>query len=173
MLRASYGRATKAQYIFDKDSVDYYLPLHRVVKLVNNKRKKILEPLLPSLIFVYAKKDYVQSLVRTNGYLSYYYNHFAVNEYGKNPPLTVDYHSMMNFIKVTSVDNEHVRVVETKSCHYKSGDVVRVIDGEFKGVEGKVARVAGQQRVVVEIEGLCLVATAYIPTAFIEPVDGN
>ena len=45
---------------------------------------------------------------------------------------------------------------------------VKVIDGEFKGVTGKVARIAGQQRVVVKISGLCLVATAYIPTDFIE-----
>ena len=42
--------------------------------------------------------------------------------------------------------------------------------GDFKGVVGKVARIAGQQRIVVEISGLCLVATAYIPTDFIEIV---
>ena len=43
-----------------------------------------------------------------------------------------------------------------------------LIDGAFKGVVGKVARVAGQQRVVVEVEGVCLVSTAYVPSAFIE-----
>lgn len=75
---------------------------------------------------------------------------------------------MLNFIRVTSVDNEHIRVMQPQNCHYKSGDTVRIVDGEFKGVEGKVARIAGQQRVVVELAGLCLVATAYIPTAFIE-----
>lgn len=55
-------------------------------------------------------------------------------------------------------------------CHYKSGDKVRIVDGDFAGVEGKVARVAGQQRVVIELPGVCLVATAYIPTAFIKPI---
>ena len=53
-------------------------------------------------------------------------------------------------------------------CHFKSGDVVKVIDGDFKGVVGKVARVAGQQRIIIEIEGLCMIATAYVPSAFIE-----
>ena len=48
--------------------------------------------------------------------------------------------------------------------------MVRVIDGDFKGVVGKVARVCGQQRVVVEIKGVCLVSTAYIPSAFIEKI---
>ena len=37
-------------------------------------------------------------------------------------------------------------------------------------VVGKVARIAGQQRIVVEISGLCLVATAYIPTDIIKIV---
>jgi ribosomal protein L24 len=44
---------------------------------------------------------------------------------------------------------------------------VRVIDGQFTGVEGRVARAAGEQRVVVELEGVCLFATAYVPSAFL------
>lgn len=51
--------------------------------------------------------------------------------------------------------------------------MVKVIDGEFKGVTGRVARIAGQQRVVVEISGLCLVATAYIPNGFLETVQNQ
>ena len=87
---------------------------------------------------------------------------------GKNPPLVIPYNAMINFIKATSTDSEHVRIVTAEQCHYKHGDKVRVIAGDFKGVVGKVARIAGQQRIVVEISGLCLVATAYIPTDFIE-----
>ena len=91
-----------------------------------------------------------------------------LEENGKHPPLTIPFTAMINFIKATSTDSEHVRIVSSEQCHYKSGDIVKVIDGEFKGVVGKVARIAGQQRVVVEISGLCLVATAYIPTDFIK-----
>lgn len=85
-----------------------------------------------------------------------------------NPPLIVGYKEMMNFIRATMVDNEHIRVVDPEDCHYKSGDRVRVIYGAFKGVEGRVVRMAGQQRVAVTIEGLCTIVTAYIPTAFLE-----
>lgn len=91
-----------------------------------------------------------------------------MEENGKHPPLTIPFTAMINFIKATSTSNEHVRIVSSEQCHYKSGDLVKVIDGEFEGVTGKVARIAGQQRVVVEISGLCLVATAYIPTDFIK-----
>lgn len=93
-----------------------------------------------------------------------------LEENGKHPPLIIPFAAMTNFIKATSTDSEHVRIVSAEQCHYKSGDTVKVIGGEFEGVIGKVARVAGQQRVVVEISGLCLVATAYIPTDFIKIV---
>ena len=38
-----------------------------------------------------------------------------------------------------------------------------VTEGEFIGIHGRVSRIAGQQRVVVELFEGCLVATAYVP----------
>ena len=93
-----------------------------------------------------------------------------MEENGKHPPLNIPFPAIANFIKATSTNSEHVRIVSPEQCHYKNGDIVKIIDGEFKGVTGKVARIAGQQRVVVEISGLCLVATAYIPTDFIKVI---
>ena len=62
-------------------------------------------------------------------------------------------------------------MVDTQQCHYKNGDRVRIIDGKFKGITGRVARISRQLRVVVDVEGLCLLVTAYIPSAFIEKFD--
>ena len=45
-----------------------------------------------------------------------------------------------------------------------------ITDGEFRGVRGRVARLAGQQRVVVDLLGQFLIATAYIPTAFLTKI---
>lgn len=73
---------------------------------------------------------------------------------------------MMNFIKVTSVDIDKVKIVTVEQCRFKSGDLVRVTKGDFKGVVGKVARLGGQQRIVVEVKGVCLVSTAYVPSVF-------
>lgn len=170
VLRATYNRQKQAyDYIVNK-GVEAYLPLHYVQKNVNGKRKRFLEPYLPQLLFVYASDGEVRDLVEDTpelSFLTYYYNHFKKTAEGKNPPLVVPYRSMMNFIRVTSVENEHIKVVSPEQCHYKSGDIVRVIEGDFAGVEGRVARVSGQQRVVVEIEGVCLITTAYIPSAFL------
>ncbi len=173
VLRATYNRQKKAyDYIVSKGEVAY-MPLHYTQKIVCGKKKRALEPYLPQLLFVYASTEKICELVEHTpelSFLSYYYNHFKTDKNGKNPPLTISYTSMMNFIRITSIDNEHIKVVAPELCHYKNGDLVRVTEGDFTGVEGRVARVSGQQRVVVEIEGLCIVTTAYIPSAFIEKI---
>ncbi len=51
---------------------------------------------------------------------------------------------------------------------FKQGDYVVVTEGDFKGIHGRVARIAGQQRVVVELFDGCLVATAYVPKEAME-----
>lgn len=82
--------------------------------------------------------------------------------------MVVTFVDMENFIRATRITNKHVMAVTPAMCHFKNGDMVKVTEGDFKGVVGRVARVAGQQRVIVELKGLCMVATAYIPSAFIE-----
>ena len=172
VLRVTYNRTQKAYSIVSTSDVQSYMPMHYVIKKEIGKKKRILQPLLPNLFFIYATREAADSIVRKKGdelsIVKYYLDKTKpLEESGKHPPLTIPFTSMTNFIKATSTDSEHVRIVPAEQCHYKSGDMVKVIDGEFKGVTGRVARIAGQQRVVVEISGLCLVATAYIPSAFL------
>ena len=70
---------------------------------------------------------------------------------------------MDNFIHLTSIENSHIIPVTSENIKYKLGDEVVITEGEFKDIRGRVARIAGQQRVVVELFDGCLVATAYIP----------
>jgi transcription antitermination factor NusG len=170
VIRATYNRQDRAYDFLVSNHTEAFLPMHYTQRLVDGQKRRLWEPLLPNLLFVYATPEVMDTYVRRTpqlGYINYYYNHFkTVN--GVNPPLTIPYEDMMNFIHVLSVENEHVMVVEKERCHYKSGEEVLVTQGEFEGVHGKVVRVAGQQRVVVNLEGLCLVATAYIPSAFLK-----
>ena len=77
---------------------------------------------------------------------------------------------MDNFIKLTSVKNPHIIPVTSENIQYKLGDHVIVTEGDFEGIQGRVARIAGQQRVIVELFSGCLVATAYIPKEAIEHI---
>jgi transcription antitermination factor NusG len=174
VLRVAYNRVLKAYEYIKADHTEAYIPMHYVLKDENGKKKRILEPLLPNLLFVYTTPESVELYVKHTpslSFVNYYYNHFKTGKDGKNPPLTIPYDDMMNFIRISSVRNEHVLVVNDERCHYKSGETVLITGGDFAGVRGKVARVSGQQRVVVAIEGLCLIATAYVPTAFIGKIE--
>lgn len=173
VLRVTYNRTQKACDIITNADVQSYMPMHYIIKKEIGKKKRILQPLLPNLFFVYTTREIANSIVKKKDedtpILKYYLDKTRPKETnGKHPPLTIPFDAMTNFIKATSTESDHVRIVSNEQCHYKSGDIVKVIDGEFKGVTGRVARIAGQQRVVVEIAGLCMVATAYIPSAFLE-----
>lgn len=173
VLRVTYNRTQKACDIISSADVQTYMPMHYVIDKEIGKKKRKLKFLLPNLFFVYATREAVNSIIKKKGdktsILKFYLDKTKpLEENAKHPPLTISFTAMMNFIKATSTESEHVRIVSSEQCHYKSGDIVKVIGGEFEGVTGKVARIAGQQRVVVEISGLCLVATAYIPTNLIK-----
>ena len=174
VLRATYNRVKAAITKAKNEGITTYVPMHYVQKMIVGKKKRILQPLLPNILFIYATREQADRLIKKSpdahsSSIKYYLNRTLPPEAnGKNPPLTIPYEAMINFIKATSTDSDHVRIVTSEQCHYKTGDTVRVIEGEFQGVTGKVARIAGQQRIVVEISGLCLVATAYIPSDFIE-----
>ena len=141
----------------------------------NGKKKRVLEPLLPNLFFVYSPQSRLEELFLEEndlGHLRFYRDKTkdVSQQDGKHPPIVVPYYEMLNFIKLISVDSEHIKLIEPEHCHYKSGDKVCIVEGDFTGVVGRVARIAGQQRVVVELNKLCMVATAYIPSAFLEKV---
>lgn len=174
VLRATYNRVQQAYEFIIRENECAYLPMRYVEKVIKGKRKRILKPLIPNILFVYTTRERIEQFVKDTPelpFLTFYYNHFEQEYEGKNAPLTIPFQEMMNFIRLTRIDNAHIMLVDAKQCHYKSGDIVRVMEGDFAGVEGRVARVAGQQRVVVEIEGLCTVVTAYIPSAFLKIVN--
>ena len=170
VFRASYGREDKASDYIVEDGTFVYIAKRYARKTVNGKQKKVLETLIPNLLFVYTSEEKAEEYVKNTpalSYLTYYYNHFELDDDQKNPPLTVSCKEMENFIIATCNKSEHLKFVDEEQCHFRGGEIVKVIDGLFKGVEGRVARVSGQQRVIVTLSQVGLVSTAYVPTAFL------
>lgn len=174
VFRASYGREDKASDYIVEDGTFVYIAKRYARKTVNGKQKKVLETLIPNLLFVYATEEEAEKYVKETpalSYLTYYYNHFEEDEEKKNPPLTVPTREMENFIIATCNKSEHLKFVDESQCHFKGGELVKITDGSFKGVEGRVARVSGQQRVIMTLTNVGLLSTAYIPTAFIQIIE--
>ena len=173
VLRVSYGRIIKAKAFIEAKGLECYVPMRYKEVRKQGKKQIITEPLLSSFLFVYATAEQVETLLHDNNVvanesralLSYYFDHTIHRQDNSdyNPPLTIREKAMNNFIKLTSIKNPHIIPVTSNNIQFKMGDYVVVTEGEFKGVHGRVARIAGQQRVIVELFDGCLVATAYVP----------
>ena len=180
VLRVSYSRSVKAKAFIEAKGMECYIPMRYKEIRIHGKRRIVKEPLLPSFVFVRDTRNQVTALLQdekgnsTEGkaLLSYYYDHTIHRQDcpDRNPPLIIRSEVMNNFIRLTSIENPHIIPVTSPNIQYKLGDHVVVTDGDFKGVHGRVARIAGQQRVVVELFDGCLVATAYVPKEAMEKV---
>ena len=173
VLRVSYGRIIKAKAFVEAKGLKCYVPMRYKEVKKRGKKRIITEPLLPSFLFVHAAAEQIGTLLyeikvspnESRNLLSYYFNHtiHCQDNPKHNPPLTIRDEAMNNFIRLTSIKNPHIIPITTEIIQYKLGDMVIVTDGEFKDIHGRVARIAGQQRVIVELFDEYLVATAYVP----------
>ena len=173
VLRVSYGRIIKAKAFVETKGFECYVPMRYKEVRKQGKKRIITKPLLPSFLFVHATAEQVETSLHDNKVasnesrplFSYYFDHTIHRQDNpdRNPPLTIRDEAMNNFIRLTSIKNPHIIPVTSDNIQFKLGDMVVVTEGEFKGIRGRVARIAGQQRVVVELFDGCLVATAYVP----------
>ena len=175
VLRVTYGRIVKAKEFAEAKGLECYVPLRYKEVRKQGKKRIIAEPLLSSFLFVHATAKQVETFLLDDKTISYegrallcyyyYYDHsiHRQDNPNRNPPLIIQDEAMNNFIRLTSIKNPHIIPVTSSNIQPQLGDNVVVKNGEFKGVHGRVARIAGQQRVVIELFDGCLVATAYVP----------
>lgn len=172
-MRTTYGREKKAyEYLTDKNITTFY-PTITIVKDVDGKRKTVEKSRIPNILFAYGTEEQIKSFVYDNinlPYFRFYYHRIHVGSKIEKSPLIVPDNQMESLKIICATDVEDVIVIPDGIQKFSKGQLVRIVDGNFKGVIGRVARFQGQQRVAVIIDGLLTVATAYIPSAFLEPV---
>ena len=181
VLRASYGRSVKAADMLIDAGHYAYVARRYEYRMVNNHRRRELKELIPNIVFAYVGEREIRTLLSRRqehpsplpalaAITTFYYNHFA-GDGGMNPPLEVPVPQMLRFIEMTmSMDENIVYVSDSNIVHVKNDDYVLVNAGKFKGCMGRVVRIAGQQRVGLQLAELGWVATSYVPTAFLEVV---
>ena len=170
-LRTTYGREKKAYDYMTAKGITAFYPTTNVVKLIKGKRKVVTESRLPNIFFAYGTEEQLKFFVYDNvnlPFLRFYYRHYHEGNTIKKTPLIVPDNQMesLKIICAADADNTIVSLVEVPK--FEKGQLVRVIDGVFKGVTGRVARWQGQQRVAVIVDGLVTVCTAYVPSAFLD-----
>ncbi len=175
-LRTTYSREKKAYDYMKAKGITAFYPTKEVVKLIKGKRKIVTESRLPNIFFAYGTEEKIKEFVYDNvnlPFLRFYYRHIHIGRRIEKIPMIVPDYQMdsLKIICAADADNTIVSLVEVPK--FEKGQMVKVIDGTFKGVVGRVARWQGQQRVAVVVDGLMTVVTAYVPSAFIEKLNFN
>ena len=173
-LRVTYGREKKAYNYLVGKHVEAYYPTIKTVKEVDGKRKTIEESRLPNIFFARGTEEEIKSFVYDNvnlPHLRFYFRHTHEGAQLIKEPLIVPDYQMEGLKIICASEAEDVIIVPPEIQKFQAGQTVRVIDGVFAGVIGKVARYHGQQRVAIIIDGLMTIASAYVPSAFLEKIN--
>ena len=172
-LRTTYGREKKAYDYMTAKGITAFYPTTNEVKLIKGKRKVVTESRLPNIFFAYGTEEQLKEYVFDNvnlPFLRFYYRHIHEGNTIKKTPLIVPDNQMDSLKIICAADADNTFVSLVKVPKFEKGQLVRVIDGAFKGVIGRVARWQGQQRVGVVVDDLVTVVTAYVPSAFLEKI---
>lgn len=169
-LRCTYGREKKAYDFFVKKGIKVFYPSTTKIKKLKNRNKQVETSLIPNIIFVFESlnvlKEYVYDNVHDETkYLRFYYE---VKHDRSKCPMIIPNHQMDSFMIICNSGVEDIIFETTPLDKYKEGQRVKVVRGAFAGVHGIVKRHKGQQRVGIVIDGLFTIATAYIPSDFME-----
>ena len=175
-LRTTYGREKKAYDYMTARGITAFYPTTNVVKLIKGKRKVVTESRLPNIFFAYGTEEQLKSFVYDNvnlPFLRFYYRHIHVGRRIEKTPLIVPDYQMESLKIICAADADNTIVSLGEVPKFDKGQLVRITDGAFKGVIGRVARWQGQQRVGVVVDNLVTVCTAYVPSAFLEKMNYN
>ena len=173
-LRTTYGREKKAYDYMTAKGITAFYPTTSVVKLIKGKRKVVTVSRLPNIFFAYGTEEKIRTFVYDNvnlPFLRFYYRHIHIGRKIEKTPMIVPNYQMDSLKIICAADADNTIVTLDEVPKFEKGQLVRVVDGAFKGVIGRVARWQGQQRVGVVVDELVTVCTAYVPSAFLEIVE--
>ena len=151
VLRATYARELKVQTALQEKGIRTFIPMMW-------KEKKLV-PAVSGLVFALATREALDLYIRSFGDarpVNYYWDRTT------NAPLTVPAKAMEDFITIASTLDEDLIYLTEVSEKLREGQAVKVKDGPFKGVEGKIVRIRKSRRVLVELPGMLAVASTYV-----------
>ncbi len=161
-LRVSYSRELKIQSQLQAAGVRTFVPM--IWRRGQDKVKKLV-PAVSNLCFVYWTRSEIEDYIRSFGEKSpvhFYWDRTT------SSPLVVQDKAMEDFIKVSASMDEDLIYLTEITEKLREGQTVRVKEGPFKGVEGKVVRIKKSRRILVELPGMLAVATTFVTPSSLE-----
>lgn len=131
-------------------------------KRKRREESQVEKPVIPNLIFIHSDYNTCLSLVNEYKLSMNYLLNLETRQL-----LVVPDKQMQDFMFLLDFSEDAVQVLNE---NLRQGDRVRVIKGEFAGIEGELIRIKGHKRVVVRLEGAFSLATTYIPGSYLERI---
>lgn len=164
-IRVSYGRVLKVSARLQESGLECFVPMSRKTVEKNGTKTVVVMPAVSNLCFVHSDRESLDAFLYSqgeNGIASYFWDKAT------RQPVVVPDKAMQDFMQVCRVMSDDVLYLKEVSSKFHEGYKVRVKDGPFEGIEGKVIRVKRSRRVMVELPGMLAVATAYIDPRSLE-----
>ncbi len=142
--------------------IDYYLPTRIVISQLKYRRKRSEVPAIRNLIFIYATKQTACDLSNVYSVRLYY-----MKDLFTHSMLVVPNKQMKDFMVIMDLNPDGVSF---DSEPFAIGNKVKVIKGDFSGIEGEVVTEANKTYVVIRIKGV-LVASVKVPKSYLKIIE--
>lgn len=167
-MRVPYSREVSFKNHLDSMEIENFIPMHYQLIEKNGMKSKLLVPAIHNLIFVRSSKNILDD-IKSNieGKIP---SRYIIDKSIKKPLIVPD-NQMSDFIAIAKTYDEQIVYLSPSETQLRKGDKVRITKGALAGVEGEFIRIKGDRRVVVSINGLMSIATAFIAPHMLEKIE--
>lgn len=160
--KTKYSSEKKIKQLLERLNIEHYIPFRTITIEREGKKVKVEKPVIPNFIFIRSNPATCYSLINEYGLSMSYLLNLETHHL-----LLIPDKQMQDFMFLLDFSEDAVQVLNE---NLRQGDRVRVIKGNFAGIEGELIRIKGHKRVVVRLEGIFSLATTYIPGAYLERI---
>ena len=167
-IRAFWNRTSRLIAQAEDAGFRTYYAFHTVKRDVDGRKEIKEEPLVPALFFIRCPVKWLQEFKRLHASEMMVYN-----DVPQGKPAPIRDKEMETFIMVTSAHDSgnSVEYIGEPKPQFVQGDLVRVTQGIYKGVQGVVKRIKKDRKLIVAITGVAMVAISHIPMDILEKVE--
>jgi len=133
----------KAEFDLQIKEIEIFLPLQRRLRQWSDRKKWVEMPLIPGYLFVHVSRKEYDTVLQSKYVVNYvrFEGHAAII-----PDYQIDYLKQM-----LKLDHLKIEMTEDK---FESGQMIEVIAGPLIGLQAKLVRIKGKDKVAIELEQL-------------------
>ena len=166
-IRVTYGRELKFQAQLNESGYQTFVPMTVRTFEHNGKKERKTVPAVSNLCFVRACQQSLYEFFKLMGEAC---PARFIWDKSTGSPISIPDKAMEDFMLVSRAMLEDTIYLNEVNSKLREGQKVKVIDGPFKGIEGKIVRIRKSRRLMVELPGMLAIATTFIPKEFVEPI---